>query len=165
MSKVPCITSVVLSGIKVLSSYWHPSGAYACPTGCQEEKTLNFIRKRPQNSSWRGTVREVGTQSGREEKREARAGSVASRVEVMIISTACGVTISVWVACSLVGFRSLVCPWSSTTRPLLRRRSSRTRSCTAPQSGRDWSLSQVTASDCSRGNTGRKRGRRQRGNG
>src|SRR6516164_462038 len=81
MSKVPCITSVVLSGIKVLSSYWHPSGAYACPTGCQEEKTLNFIRKRPQNSSWRGTVREVGTQSGREEKREARAGSVASRVE------------------------------------------------------------------------------------
>src|SRR6516162_8786300 len=38
MPKVPCITSVALSGIKVLSSYWHPSGAYACPTGCQEEE-------------------------------------------------------------------------------------------------------------------------------
>src|SRR5215469_1006672 len=44
MSKVPCITSVALSGIKVLSSYWHPSGAYACPTGCQEGKRPENVR-------------------------------------------------------------------------------------------------------------------------
>ena len=37
MSSVPCTRSVGLSGIKVFSSYWHPSGAYTCPTGCQEE--------------------------------------------------------------------------------------------------------------------------------
>jgi hypothetical protein len=44
---------------------------------------------------------------GIEAKKRGRVGNVASRVEVMIVSTAYDLTISVCLACSLVGFRFL----------------------------------------------------------
>src|SRR6267378_1957389 len=51
ISNVPWTRSLGFSGIKSLYP-WLPRGAYASPTGCQEEKTPKLMRKRPENS-WR----------------------------------------------------------------------------------------------------------------
>src|SRR5437762_1559714 len=51
ISSVPWTRSLGLSGIKPYSP-WLPRGTYASSTGCQEEKTPKFMRKRPENS-WR----------------------------------------------------------------------------------------------------------------
>src|SRR5467141_3047686 len=60
------------------SSPWPPRGTYASSTGCQEEKTPKFMRKRPENSwrqansqgfgatFWRKDGIERGTKNGRE---------------------------------------------------------------------------------------------------
>src|SRR5437773_4104650 len=52
ISSVPWTRSLGLSGMNLLSSPWLPGGTYASSTGCQEEKTPKFMRKRPENS-WR----------------------------------------------------------------------------------------------------------------
>src|ERR1700675_4284432 len=51
MFRVPWTRSLGLSCIKPCPP-WLPRGEYASSTGCQEEKTPKFMRKRPENS-WR----------------------------------------------------------------------------------------------------------------
>src|SRR5205814_5962243 len=65
------------------SSPWLPRGTYASSTGCQEEKTPKFMRKRPENS-WRqansqGIWRKFGAKTesnmGTKNRREAGMGT------------------------------------------------------------------------------------------
>lgn len=97
------------------------------------------------------------------QKRRAALEAWPLGVGVRITSTG-DVTISLCFACSLVGFRASVYLWPSTIRPLQLRQSYRSRLCTASLCGLGSSPFQAIASDCSRGNTGRKQERRQQGN-
>src|SRR5437660_1870617 len=79
ISSVPWTRSLGLSGIKPYSP-WLPRGTYASSTGCQEEKTPKFMRKRPEDS-WRqansqGIWRKFGakTESNMVQKTAERPG-------------------------------------------------------------------------------------------
>src|SRR6266550_3064825 len=64
-------------------SHWLPGGTYAFSTGCQEEKTPKFMRKRPENSwrqansqgVWRKLWRKDGIERGTKNGREAGMGT------------------------------------------------------------------------------------------
>src|SRR5437016_2194981 len=79
------------------SSPWLPRGTYTSPSGCQEEKTPKFMRKRPENS-WRqangpGDLAEIsrkdGIERGTKNGREAGMGTWPLGCELLLFCYDC----------------------------------------------------------------------------
>src|SRR6266480_5174500 len=124
MSRVPWTRSVGLSCINLLPP-WLPGGTYASTTGCQEEKTPKYMRKRPENSWPQANSQGIGakTEPNLVEKKGGRPGwerGLSGLSYYRFATTACDVTISMLCASGPVGYRRSL--WTLTTPPWRLRR-------------------------------------------